>query len=325
MKINKTYRSLLDKSIGSMLSAIELYNKPDFKYREETFAILSVNSWELLFKAHLLKISNYKIASLYEMEVVYKKNGQPSKRKKAKENRSGNALTISISETIKRLRINKVIVPENLIKSIDSLIELRDNAIHFHNSDPITKHVQELGFACIKNYMSIIKKWNIDIDLSIYNFYLMPLAYVNSKVNAKSVITDEISNYLSFLKNQVREIDSNDVEFDVAISVDINLKKSNNFSDSLLVKYDENGAPIYLTEENILEKYPLSHKDVITKAKYKYSDFKQNDKFHNLMKEIKKNESICFTRKLDPNSKSSQKKDFYSGNIFQILDQHYKK
>jgi hypothetical protein len=153
----------------------------------------------------------------------------------------------------------------------------------------------------------------------------MPLAYVSSKVNAKSIITDEISNYLDFLKNQVREVDSNDVEFDVAISIDINFKKSNNFSEALMVKYDENGSPIYLTEENILEKYPLSHKDVIIKAKHKYLDFKQNNKFNELMKEIKKNESICFTRKLDPNSKSSQKKDFYSGNIFQILDKHYKK
>ena len=33
MKKNPTYESLIDKSIGSMLSAIEIYNKPDFKYR----------------------------------------------------------------------------------------------------------------------------------------------------------------------------------------------------------------------------------------------------------------------------------------------------
>ena len=55
MKRNQLYESLIDKSISSMLSAIEIYNKPDFKYREETFAILSVNSWELLFKAKLLR------------------------------------------------------------------------------------------------------------------------------------------------------------------------------------------------------------------------------------------------------------------------------
>ena len=51
MKKNPIYESLIDKSIGSMLPAIEIYNKPDFKYREETFAILAINSWELLLKA----------------------------------------------------------------------------------------------------------------------------------------------------------------------------------------------------------------------------------------------------------------------------------
>lgn len=57
MKVNKTYRSLLDKSIGSMLSAIEIYNKPNFQYREETFAILAVNAWELLLKAYYLRLN----------------------------------------------------------------------------------------------------------------------------------------------------------------------------------------------------------------------------------------------------------------------------
>lgn len=73
MKINKTYRSLLDKSINSMLSAIEIYNKPNFSYREETFAILAVNSWELLLKAYLLKSSSYKMDALYKMEFVKKR------------------------------------------------------------------------------------------------------------------------------------------------------------------------------------------------------------------------------------------------------------
>lgn len=44
-------RLMLEKSIAAMLSAIEIYNKPDFKYREETFSVLCINSWELLFKS----------------------------------------------------------------------------------------------------------------------------------------------------------------------------------------------------------------------------------------------------------------------------------
>jgi len=49
-----TSKDLLEKSIQAVLSAIEIYNKPDFRYREETFAILMCNSWELLLKAKAL-------------------------------------------------------------------------------------------------------------------------------------------------------------------------------------------------------------------------------------------------------------------------------
>ena len=65
MRINPTYRALLDKSVDSMLSAIEIYNKPNFKYREETFAVLAINAWELLLKAYIRKVNRYKIKSIY--------------------------------------------------------------------------------------------------------------------------------------------------------------------------------------------------------------------------------------------------------------------
>ena len=47
------HKPFVEKSVGAALSAIEIYNKPDFKYREETFAILMINSWELLLKAKI--------------------------------------------------------------------------------------------------------------------------------------------------------------------------------------------------------------------------------------------------------------------------------
>ena len=48
-------RTLAGKSIDAMLAAIEVYNKATFAYREESFAILASNSWELLLKARLLR------------------------------------------------------------------------------------------------------------------------------------------------------------------------------------------------------------------------------------------------------------------------------
>ena len=68
-----------------------------------------------------------------------------------------------------------------LKENIESLIEFRDNAIHFVNMKYLSKPLQELGFACIKNYVQVIKDWQTKRSLSKYNLYLMPLAYVENK------------------------------------------------------------------------------------------------------------------------------------------------
>ena len=60
-------RALLNKSIGAMISAIEVYNKPSFRYREETFSVLAINAWELLLKAKWLKEHGNNVKSLYVM------------------------------------------------------------------------------------------------------------------------------------------------------------------------------------------------------------------------------------------------------------------
>jgi hypothetical protein len=56
---------LLEKSVHAALSAIEISNKPDFKYREDSFSILMVNAWELLLKARILQRNKNKLESIY--------------------------------------------------------------------------------------------------------------------------------------------------------------------------------------------------------------------------------------------------------------------
>jgi hypothetical protein len=47
---------LLEKSVRSALSAIEIYtNQVQFKWRQESFSNLMVNEWELLLKARTLR------------------------------------------------------------------------------------------------------------------------------------------------------------------------------------------------------------------------------------------------------------------------------
>lgn len=308
-----------------MLSAIEIYNKPNFSYREETFAILAVNSWELLLKAILLKDCKYKMRSLYKLTFKKNKFGVDSKVKIPELNRAGNPKTISINEVINKLESTEFKIDLTLKRSIFSLIELRDNSIHFYNENVISKELQELGFACIKNYINFIKSNQIDINLENYNFYLMPLAYVDSKMEVNAILTDEASKYMDFVKNQV-DLTNDSTEYDIAISIDINFKKSNSF-DGFAMKYDKNGIPITLTEENIRQNFPLEYKHVTAKAKQRYLNFKMTKSFHATMNSIKLNTKLHHKRMLNPNSTAEKPigKSFYSTNIWQILDEHYTK
>jgi hypothetical protein len=322
MKVNKTYQSLLDKSISSMLSAIEIYNKPDFKYREETFAILSINAWELLFKSRILKLSNYKMTSIYILEPKRKKNGDKSKLYQPKLNRSKNPMTISLAESILRLRNNGESVSLNLVKSLFVLIELRDNAIHFHNSSDISKEIQELGFACIKNFMQLVQKWDPKVNLAQYNFYLMPLAYVDSKIESEAILTSEVNNYLNFLKKKVSESEVTDQDFSVAIGIDISFKKAANV-EGIGMRYDKDGVPVKISEEDITKRFPLAYKDIKDAANKRYSNFKYNNAFHTIMRSIKANEKLCYGRKNNPKSKTSTVTNFFNSNVWKELDKFY--
>jgi len=322
MKVNKTYRALLDKAMDSMLSAIEIYNKPNFNYREETFAVLAINAWELILKAFILRENRYNLRSIYVLEPSIKKDGTKSTtRKIPKLNRCKNPMSISILDAISILDLQKKL-PKKLKDNLDSLIELRDNAIHFVNLKSISRQIQELGFACVKNFIGVIKYWNLDLDVSSYNLYLMPLAYIDEKITVPSVITAENESYVSFVKRLLESDDGSDSDFDIAISIDVDFKKGNTF-DSVGVHYDADGVKVELTEENIKSKFPLSYKEMTNRCRNRYSDFKQDSKYNGLVKEIKKNEKLCKIRPLYIDNPKSPKAYYYSSNVFQTFDKSY--
>ncbi|SFU33553.1 hypothetical protein SAMN05216417_101322 [Nitrosospira multiformis] len=60
---------LVDKSVQAAVAAIEVYNKPNFSYREEAFALLMSNAWEILLKAKWVFDHAEAIESLYELPV----------------------------------------------------------------------------------------------------------------------------------------------------------------------------------------------------------------------------------------------------------------
>ena len=77
------HKALVDKAVSACLAAIEIYNKPLFPNREEVFAILMTNAWELLLKARVLKEGGNKMRSIYELEAGKTKAGFPSSERRS--------------------------------------------------------------------------------------------------------------------------------------------------------------------------------------------------------------------------------------------------
>src|SRR4051812_5733934 len=81
---------LAGKAVQAAVAGIEIYNKPNFTYREEAFSLLMTNAWELLLKAKWLLDHSDAIESLIEFEI-----GQ-SGQKVQKRNRTGNPITFGV-------------------------------------------------------------------------------------------------------------------------------------------------------------------------------------------------------------------------------------
>lgn len=321
---------LLEKSVQAALSAIEIYNKPDFKYREESFSILMVNAWELLLKARILQRNKNKLESIYVIDPSKtKKDGTAYKKAKYKTSRSGNNLTIDVTNAIKELKL-----PERLKENLGLLIEIRDNAIHFLNDSKLfEKKVLEIGTASLKSYVNIVNKW-FDHDLSQYNFYLMPISFFhNHEMQSFSINKEDKQhqNLLKFIATKEKSFPSDETqEHNISLILETKWVKSKSVDALTTFKYDPDdpNAISYKvdSEAEFQKKYPWNWTDhLMPKLKSRYSNLKFNPDFWQLKSQIEQDKLYSDERYLDWNNTKGQKKRFYSTNIIKEFDKHYEK
>lgn len=153
-----SYRALRDNAKSAICASIEIYNKPNFDYRMETFAVLILNSWELLFKAILSKNNR----SIY----YQKKRNQPYR-------------TLSLIDAMKKSsdQVPVSIPYDALSKNIESLKIYRDNAIHFYNSEGFETIIFGLAQTSIINFRDLFLHI-FDRDLADeVTLQLLPLSF----------------------------------------------------------------------------------------------------------------------------------------------------
>lgn len=319
-------RQLLEKSVNCAVSAIEIYNKPDFKYREEIFCELMVNAWELLLKAKLLENSGNTLSSIYVQEFIVGKSGKKTKRWKYAENRSKNKKTIDIFEAQRRLESADSNFSDAFKKNLELLVEIRDNAVHFFNQDIyFSKKVQEVGLSTLKSYVIYVNEW-FNYDLSRYNFYLMPLSLFHEfeaesfSVNSRDKQQQNLLEYIAISEDET----VTDSQHAVTLTLETNLVKSKESGlDAFRLTNDPNAPAIQLKEEELRKRYKWDYKELCNQLKAKYSDFKQNKIFTGLMKDIKENPKLCWQRPYNPDRPSSGSKPYYDPNILNEFDKYY--
>lgn len=217
------YSKFVDKAQSALTAAIEIYNKPSFDYREETFAMLATNAWELLLKARVLQLNKNKVSSLHVFAFGKTKLGKPSKRKVAKLNRTGTKLTKGLFECMSLLEERGADdLPSPVRKNLEALCEIRDGSVHYiHASSALAHQVLTVAVAAIKNFIRISIVW-FKADLSNRISLMLPLAFISTTAIESVVVSKDESKLISYLAQLVAEDAAHADDFSVAINVDVN-------------------------------------------------------------------------------------------------------
>jgi len=317
---------LLQNAEAAILSAIEIYNKPVFSYREETFAILALNAWELLVKAKLVSINGNDPRCLYVYTYPKTKSGKASLKRQVKRNRSGNIMTLGLEFCLSEIEKNGVVVPSAVRKNLEALVEIRDNAIHYINAGPqLAKQVLEIGTASLRNFIELGKVW-MKLDLSDYNLFLMPIGFIpsTSSMSGLTVSSDE-RNVVKYLATLMKDSsDEPNQDFHVSLDVNVTFKRTSTAdATAVIISNDPGALPITISEEDMRQRYPWGYEDLTNCLTARYSDFKANAKYHQIRKKLMAEPQFKRTRYLDPGNPKGAKKDFYSPNIVAQFDKAY--
>lgn len=319
--------SLVKKSVDCMVSAIELYNKPDFKYREEAFCVLAVNSWELLLKAKILKDNKNDPRYIYVREYPLTKDGERSKKWIYKENRSSNKFTIDVFASAKRLA-SKGLLDQRSVENLELLIEIRDNAIHFMNKDDLLAlKTQELGMASIKSYMAYVYEW-FSLSLERYNFYLMPMSFFHgdeAQLVPIGAHDASIAGVLKLIaeKESKHPFDSGSPH-NITVSIEAKVVKPNKVdAQKVSISSDPNAPTVTISLEDVKKTHPLTYDELTKKLKERYTDFKLNQKYHEVRQILHSDRKYYLPYPQNPLNPEGASKPFYSLSVFAEFDKNY--
>lgn len=220
----RLHRNLMKRSLDAFTLALEVYNRPSLENRVEAFCIFSVNSWELMLKAELIKASG--------ADAVFQKNRR----------------SISITDAVnKRLQQNCPVR-----KNIETLIELRDSAIHLLIPE-LQPQLSRLFQANVLNYQQRYTQEMGSSPLSGQSVGMLSLVVDGPqseialiKENYGEMTAGAVEDFLNKFNKTAAETDS--FEFSIPMDYRLTLSRSKKNSDLVLSTGDNGQKAIIIRE-----------------------------------------------------------------------------
>ena len=251
---------LLEHSKEAMVAAIEIYNKPTIRYRNECTAILLVNSWELVLKALLVSNKQSIFAEINDPEIQ--------------------ARTIPWR---KAWRKSQPFLPQSLANratesNLDALAKYRDRAIHCYNSSDLGIFLYFIFQAAIANYRDLIKNtWNIDIADEM-TWHLLPIAMkpptdIVSHLGRATESSDNsvASRFLAEIKDQLNDLMMSDENVDrFLIRITVALESIKKIDDANVVvgidgKAGGDDPSVVVRRQDPNQSHPFRQKDILAR------------------------------------------------------------
>lgn len=305
-----------------MAAAIELYNKPGFRYRNESFSILAINAWELVTKSKWLVLHSNKLQSLYVYEHRQTKKGK-SKRKYIRRTKSGNPFTYDIKYLSRQL-VARGELDQRVLTNIESILEFRNSATHFYNQSPsFESRLYELSAACVRNFAEVVEDW-FGHSITEFGIHLIPLTFLDPPTFEGLVLRTEEKQFLAFLDSLDYGANDPTARYTVAVNLDIKFTRATTTSAVPVYRSrDPSAISLTLSEEDIRQQYPWDYATLTKKCRQRYRDFLANHDYHERRKRLESDKRFSYVRHLDPAKPNSGKKVFFNPNILSEFDKHY--
>lgn len=216
--MNLIIDKLINKSKEAFMMAIEIYNKPTIHYRVEGFSFFICNAWELMLKAHMIKVFG-------ESSVYYKDN--PNR-------------TISLENCIAKIFTNNK-APLRL--NLEKVIELRNTSTHFITEEYEMIYIP-LFQSCVFNFIEKMQEFH-KIDMT----EIIPQNFITLAVSMKSLNEAEIrakypveiaNKMISTYSNISKTIENNNADFAIRVDHHHFITKDKNKATSV-VRIDSSG------------------------------------------------------------------------------------